>query len=77
MRGGLKVIRVLGREVWLVLRAAAAGWAADRAQSMGAAIAYYAVFSLGPMLILVIAVAGLVYGKQAAEGALFEQIALL
>ncbi|HYC12628.1 MAG TPA: YihY/virulence factor BrkB family protein [Stellaceae bacterium] len=77
MRGGLRVIGVLGREVWLVLRAAVAGWVADRAPSMGAAVAYYAVFSLGPMLILVIAVAGLVYGKQAAEGALFQEIAAL
>ncbi|HVM77452.1 MAG TPA: YihY/virulence factor BrkB family protein [Stellaceae bacterium] len=65
------------RECWLVLRAAAVGWLNDRAATMGAAIAYYAVFSLGPLLILVIAVAGLVYGKQAAEGALFEEIATL
>ncbi|HTS92934.1 MAG TPA: YihY/virulence factor BrkB family protein [Stellaceae bacterium] len=77
MRGGLRTIGALGREVWHVVRAALAGWVADRAPSMGAAIAYYAVFSLGPMLILIIAVAGLVYGKQAAEGALFEQIAVL
>jgi len=77
MRGGLRSVSSAARECWLVLRAAAVGWVDDRAATMGAAIAYYAVFSLGPLLILVIAVAGLVYGKQAAEGALFEEIAAL
>jgi membrane protein len=42
---------------------------------MGAAIAYYTVFSLAPVLILIIAIAGLVFGQRAAEGALFDQIA--
>jgi len=75
MRWGFRGALNAGREIGLVLRAAAAGWLADRAPSMGAAIAYYAVFSLGPVLILIIAMAGLVYGKKAAEGALFEEIA--
>jgi len=60
-----------------LFRAATMSWLSDRAPSMGAAIAYYTVFSLAPVLILVIAVAGLVYGKRAAEGALFDQIAAL
>jgi membrane protein len=58
-----------------LLRAAVTGWLGDRAPSMGAAIAYYTVFSLAPVLILIIAVAGLVFGKRAAEGALFDEIA--
>jgi membrane protein len=58
-----------------LLRAAISSWLGDRASSMGAAIAYYAVFSLAPVLILIIAVAGLVFGKRAAEGALFDEIA--
>jgi membrane protein len=44
---------------------------------MGAAIAYYTVFSLAPMLILVIAVAGLAFGEEAAEGALLDQLSNL
>jgi len=60
---------------WFALcRAAAAGWSADRAPSMGAAMAYYMVFSLAPMLILVIAIAGLVFGQAAAQGAIVEQL---
>ena len=44
---------------------------------MGAAIAFYTVFSLAPMLVIVIAVAGLVFGREAAEGALFGELAKL
>jgi membrane protein len=66
-----------GRDWVNLLRAATNSWLADRAPSMGAAIAYYTVFSLAPVLIIIIAVAGLVFGKQAAEGALFDQIAAL
>jgi membrane protein len=42
---------------------------------MGAAIAYYTLFSLAPILVMVIAVAGLAFGQQAAEGALFGELA--
>jgi membrane protein len=44
---------------------------------MGAAIAFYTVFSLAPMLVIVIAVAGFVFGQEAAEGALFGELAKL
>jgi membrane protein len=67
----------VGRESAALLRTAVNAWLADRAPSMGAAIAYYTVFSLGPALILIVAVAGLVFGQRAAEGALFNEIASL
>ncbi len=50
-------------------------WLDDRAPTMGAAIAYYMVFSLAPMLVMVIAIAGLAFGQKAAEGALFDGLA--
>src|ERR1700726_1853234 len=50
-------------------------WLDDRAPTMGASIAYYTVFSLAPMLIMVIAIAGLSFGQKAAEGALFDELA--
>jgi membrane protein len=50
-------------------------WLDDHAPTMGAAIAYYTVFSLAPMLVMVIAVAGLAFGREAAEGALFGELA--
>jgi membrane protein len=63
----------LGTLVTLTGRAGQ-GWLADRAPSMGAALAYYMVFSLAPMLLLVIAVAGLAFGEAAAKGAIVEQL---
>jgi membrane protein len=45
--------------------------------SLGASIAYYTVFSLAPMLLAVIAVAGLVFGREAAQAALVEEISAL
>jgi membrane protein len=46
----------------------------DYAPSMGAALAYYTVFSLAPLLLIVIAVAGLVFGPDAARGEIFGQL---
>ncbi len=61
---------------WVSLcKTALYSWLDDRAPTMGAAIAYYTVFSLAPMLVIVIAIAGLAFGQKAAEGALFEGLA--
>lgn len=49
-------------------------WRKDDALSLGAALAYYTIFSMAPLLVLVIAIAGLVFGRAAAEGQLVEQI---
>jgi membrane protein len=56
-----------------LLRAAAIGWWEDRALSMGAAIAYYAIFSLAPVLLIVIAIGGMVFGSDAARDAVLAQ----
>jgi membrane protein len=62
------------REAWSLLREAAAAWSDDHASSMGAALAYYTVFSIAPMLVIAIAVAGLVFGAEAARGEIVEQL---
>ncbi len=49
-------------------------WVNDYAPSMGAALSYYTVFSLAPMLLIVISVAGLVFGDEAARGEIFNQL---
>lgn len=59
---------------WGLWKAALRGWWNDRALSLGAAIAFYTVFSLAPMLLAVIAVAGIVFGREAAQGAIVAQI---
>ncbi len=61
------------RELWSLVKEAIASWVDDGASSMGAALAYYTVFSLAPLLLMVIAIAGLVFGADAAQGALLQQ----
>lgn len=49
-------------------------WIADYAPSMGAAISYYTVFSLAPLLVIVIALAGAFFGREAVQGLIVEQL---
>jgi len=58
-------------------KAAVTGWSGDYASSMGAALAYYTVFSMAPLLIIAIAVAALVFGEQAAQDAILGQLRAL
>ena len=53
---------------WNLLRDTAISWSDHKDARQGAAIAYYSIFSLGPVLIIAIAVAGLVFGEDAARG---------
>lgn len=46
----------------------------DRAPRMGAALAYYVTFSIAPLLLIAISIAGLIFGEQAARGEIFHQI---
>ena len=58
-----------------LLKTALVGWWNDRAMSLGASIAFFTVFSLAPMLLVTIAIAGLVFGREAAQGAIVAQLA--
>lgn len=60
-----------------LLKEAAGSWSNDRAPSMGAAISYYSVFSLAPLLVIIITVAGLFFGADQVQGAVFEQLSSL
>ena len=60
---------------WRVLKTAIGNWLRDRAPSMGAALAFYTVFSLAPLLLLVIAMAGLAFGHAESQGAIIAQVA--
>jgi membrane protein len=57
-----------------VLRKSAAAWNNDDASSMGAALAFYTLFSIAPLLVMVIAVAGLIFGRDAAQGHILSQV---
>lgn len=57
-----------------VLLAAVGAWLAHRAASKGAALSFYMLFSLAPVLVLVISIAGIFFGAEAARGEIFAQI---
>jgi membrane protein len=56
------------KQGWKLLKEAVAAWSADYAPSMGAAISYYTLFSIAPMLLIVISLAGLFFGDEAVRG---------
>jgi len=67
----------LGRyagEIWALIKDAANGWSEHHASRIGAALAFYTVFSLGPILLLAVAVAGFFFGHRAAQGEIHQQI---
>jgi membrane protein len=62
------------RQLLHVMRCAISEWMEHRAASKGAALAYYSLFSLAPILVLVIAIAGFFYGQEAAQGQLIHEL---
>lgn len=72
--------RLLGRSraglagFWSLLREVASEAGQDRINLLGAALAYYGIFSIGPLLLLVINIAGLVYGVPLAEREALEHV---
>ncbi len=60
-----------------LLKDAASDWVDDGAMRLSSSLAYYAIFSLAPLLVIVISMAGLVFGEDAARGQLSQQIATL
>ena len=59
---------------WALIKESMTAWMDDYAPSMGAALAYYTVFSIAPLLIIVISVAGLVFGHDAVQGQVVAQL---
>lgn len=62
------------RRIRIVLIGSVEEWLAQRAASKGAALAFYTLFSMAPILVLVIAIAGAIFGEDAARGEIFAQL---
>ena len=62
------------RDIADLIKAAAVNWVRDYAQSMGAALAFYTMFSIAPLLLIVVSIAGLVVGEDAARGEIYSQM---
>jgi membrane protein len=62
------------KNLWLLLKDSAIAWEDDDIVGQGAALAYYTVFALSPLLVLMIVVSSVGFGQQAASGNLVDQI---
>jgi membrane protein len=69
----MHALRPVPPRLWQLVKLSVNNWIDDGASSMGAALAYYTVFSLAPLLLMVIAVAGLFFGQEIAQGALMQE----
>ena len=68
-------MKILGPDaMWKVTRSALQGWSADNCSSMGAALAFYSLLSMAPLLMLVITIAGLAIGRDDAQTLLLTQL---
>jgi membrane protein len=64
-------------KTWRILQEAAADWMADNAARMGAALAFYSILSLAPLLLIALGIAGLVFDEADARGRLVAQMSEL
>lgn len=69
-----KAVPLTGREFVCLLTETWNGWIADRAPRLGASLAFYTLLSMAPMIIVIVAIASLAFGEQAARGRLVWQI---
>jgi membrane protein len=68
-------VRTMGFRGFLrLLKQAATDWLEDRGPRLGASIAFYTIFSLSPLIIIVVAVVGLAFGEEAARGQIYAQM---
>lgn len=65
---------MIRKKILPILRQTATEWSDDQAPMLGAALAYYTVFSLAPLLLIIIALAGWAFGEDAAQGQVFAQL---
>jgi len=63
--------------VWSLLKDTAANWSKHKAARLGAALSYYSIFSLGPLLVIAVAVAGLTFREEAVRGEVSAQLQAL
>ncbi|MBD2568581.1 YihY/virulence factor BrkB family protein [Anabaena lutea] len=62
------------RSIWKLLQETFTEWSEDKASRLAASLAYYTIFSLAPLLIIVIAITGTLFGEEAARGEIVQQI---
>lgn len=59
---------------WEILKETALGFSDDKGLKLSASLSYYTTFSIAPLLLLIISLAGAIYGQEAIEGKVFDEI---
>jgi membrane protein len=62
------------KKIWLLINSTAKGWSDDYVSSMGAALAFYTLFSIAPLLLIVLSITGFFFGVEAARGEIAGQL---
>jgi membrane protein len=63
--------------LWPLVKQTFSDWREDKAARLAAALAYYTVFSIAPLFVIAIGIAGIVFGQEAAQGRIYHQLASL
>jgi membrane protein len=66
--------KITFKGLWKVLKECFIGFSDDNVTKLGASLAYYTVFSLGPLLIVIVFLASIFFGREAVEGSIYGQI---
>lgn len=77
MQSPLQFVRNLLYEIWYLIRATISGWIEDNIPTDGAALAFYTIFSIAPLIIILIAITGFLFGEAATTGQLEEYMTQL
>src|SRR5687767_13800604 len=64
----------VAKKYWTTLKRAGAAFLDDRAMKYSASLSYYTIFSMAPMLVVIISLCGLFLGREAIEGKVYTQI---
>lgn len=62
------------KDIWKLLKDSFAGFSDDKVTKLSASLAYYTVFSMGPLLILIISICSVFLGREAIEGEVYQQL---
>lgn len=62
------------KKIWKVLKESFSGFSDDKVTKLSASLAYYTVFSMGPLLILIISLCGIFLGQEAMQGKVYHQL---
>src|SRR5438874_11888469 len=66
--------KITFKGMWGVMKQAFSGFSDDKVTKLSASLAYYTLFSLGPLLIVIIFLCGLFFGQEAVQGSIYHQM---